>query len=96
MDLKIEKLKTFFSADKPDETKFQKTENHYVRTSVFDTLSSDFRIIFIILFYFIGSFLLLAGIIMKLADRNLSLRRRVEKLENAVFKNDLLIIENAD
>ena len=96
LELKIEKLKTFFSSDKPDESKFQRTENHIVRSSVFDAISSVFRIIFIMMFYVISFFLILAGVIVKLINRNISLRRRIEKLEQAVFKNDLLILENAD
>lgn len=101
LDLKIEKLKTFFSQDKPDESKYQRTENHIVKTSLYDTISSVFRVIFIVIFYIAGFFLILTGIILKLVNRNLTLRNRIEKLENVVFRNnnlssDLLIIENAD
>ncbi|CAN5595321.1 hypothetical protein BH10BAC5_BH10BAC5_28060 [soil metagenome] len=90
IELKVEKLKTFFSSEKPDETKFQKTENHILRSSIFDTISYMFRIIFIVVFYITGFFLLLTGLVVKLVDRNVSLRKRIESLEKAVFRNELI------
>ncbi len=96
LELKIEKLKTFFSSDKPDESNYRRTENHIVRTSVYDTISSVFRIIFIMIFYFIGIFLLLTGVIFKLMTRNASLKKRIENLEHAVFRKDILTSGYAD
>ena len=85
IELQIEKIKSFFSTDKIDESKYQKEKSQMLEKSFYAPLINMFDFAYRIGFFFISLIILSFAIIFHLSERSLSLRKRIRKLEEIVY-----------
>jgi regulator of replication initiation timing len=85
IELQIEKIKSFFSSDQIDENKYKKEKSEMLQKTFYDPLVNLFDLVFRIAFIFISVLIFFAAIVFHLAERSLSLRKRIRKLEEIVY-----------
>ncbi len=85
IELQIEKIKKFFSTDKPDENKYQKEKGQMLEKTFYNPLVTIFNYIYRIGFILIAFITLSFAVIFHLGYRSFELRRRVRRLEEIVL-----------
>lgn len=85
IELQIEKIKKFFSAEKIDESKYQKEKSEMLEKSFFNPLVMMLNYLYRIGFVFTALIILCFAVIFQLAYRSSSLRKRVKRLEEIVL-----------
>ncbi|MBK8981584.1 MAG: hypothetical protein IPM38_04505 [Ignavibacteria bacterium] len=88
IELQIEKIKKFFSSDKIDESKYSKEESKMLENSVYIPLQNMFIMIFRFLTVILSVFLLFTAVIIQLFSRGFELRKRVSRLEAAMYSGN--------
>ena len=88
IELQIEKIKSFFSSDKPDESKYQKEKSEMLERSFYQPLINVFDLAYRIGFVIIAIMILFTAIIFHLSERSVSLRKRIRRLEETVYANN--------
>jgi hypothetical protein len=91
IELQIEKIKKFFSSDKPDENKYQKEKGQMLEKTFYNPLIMMFNYIYRIGFVLIAFITLSFAVIFHLGYRSYELRRRVKRLEEMVLSQDTQI-----
>ncbi len=82
VQLQIEKLRNLFSDKETDESKYQKQKNEVFSKNIYNPVTELLIIFYRILFFCIGVFMFLTGVIIQLIYRGTELRYRVTALEN--------------
>jgi hypothetical protein len=85
IELQIEKIKNFFSADKVDENLYKKQKGEMLEKSFYYPMVNMFNFVFRIGFVFVSLFLLSFAFVFHLAFRSMDLRKRVRYLESLVL-----------
>lgn len=85
IELQIDKLKSFFSSDKIDESKYQKEKNEMLEKAFYRPLVSMLNYIFIVIAAFLSLITLCFAVIFNIGYRSFDLRRRVKRLEGMVL-----------
>lgn len=87
VEYQIERLKSLFSSDKVDESKYQKEQSRMVERTLYSPLIGMFNFIYRIIFGFISIIFLSFAIVFHIGYRSFDLRKRVKILESIVFAN---------
>ena len=82
----VDKLKKFFSSDKVDEEKYKKKKNNILLNTVYNPLIEILNYVYRFCFLLFSFILLLVGIIFNLIYKSMELRRRVNRLEEVVYR----------
>lgn len=85
IEFQIEKIKKFFSSEKPDESKYQKEKSEMLEKTFYNPLVTMFNYLYRIGFIFTALILLSFAVIFHLSYRSSSLRKRVKRLEEMVL-----------
>ncbi|MBK9331377.1 MAG: hypothetical protein IPM96_02980 [Ignavibacteria bacterium] len=88
IELQIEKIKNFFSSDKIDESKYSKEESKMLENSVYIPLQNMFIMIYRFLTVILSVFILFTAVIIQLFSRGFELRKRVSRLEAAMYSGN--------
>jgi|SRR4030095_7341512 len=86
LQLQIEKLKNLFSEKEIDESKYQRQENKVFARNIYNPLNEILIVFFRIGFFFISVIIFMGGVIIHLINRSSEIRRRVARLEEAIYQ----------
>ncbi len=86
IELQIEKIKSFFSSDKIDESLYRKEKGEMLQKTFYDPLVGMFNYLFRIGFIFISLIFLSFAFVFHIAFRSYDLRKRVKYLESIVLR----------
>lgn len=87
IELQIEKIKNFFSSEKIDESKFGREKSEMLEKSVYNPMIDVLNFFFRIASVFAAFILFLFAVIFQLIYRSVLLRKRISRLEEAVYAN---------
>ncbi|MBV6477303.1 MAG: hypothetical protein HGGPFJEG_00041 [Ignavibacteria bacterium] len=85
IELKIERIKNFFSQEKIDESKYQRENTALLQKNIYDPLINMLNQIFRFAMMFVSVVFLMFAVIFHLAYRGIELRKRVYRLEAIVL-----------
>ncbi|HRJ99898.1 MAG TPA: hypothetical protein PL089_09835 [Ignavibacteria bacterium] len=88
IELQIEKIKNFFSSDKIDESKYSKEESKMLENSVYVPLKNMLIMVYRFLTVVLSVFILFTAVIIQLFSRGIELRKRVARLEAALYSGN--------
>lgn len=85
VQMQIDKLKNLFSDSQIDETKYQRVKNEVFVKNIYNPLNELVIVFYRIGFFFLSIIILLLAVIFHLSYRSNDLRKRIEKLESALY-----------
>lgn len=88
IELQIEKIKNFFTSEKTDESKYQKERSEMLERNVYQPLVNLMNNMFRAVLGFLSVMILLFAIIFHLLYRSIDLRKRLNRLESIVLKEN--------
>lgn len=89
IELQIDKIKNFFSSDKIDESKYAKEESRMLENAVYTPVLNMFILMYRISFGILAIIILCFAVIFQLIYRSLDLRKRVRRLEEAMYAGNI-------
>ena len=85
IELQIDKIRNFFSTDKIDETKYGREESRMLENAVYTPVLNMFILMYRISFGILSIMILCFAVIFQLIYKSLDLRKRVRRLEEAIY-----------
>lgn len=85
IELQIEKIKNFFSAEKTDESKYGRQKSEMLENSIYKPMVELFNTVIRTGFVFTALFILMCAVIIHLIYRGRVLRDRIMRLEEIVY-----------
>jgi len=90
IELQIDKIRNFFSSDKIDESKYAKEESKMLENAVYTPVLNMFILMYRISLGILSIMILCFAVIFQLIYKSLDLRKRVRRLEEAMYAGNMV------